>query len=417
MKKVIFLILLFVICFSVSALGEEYVRIGLKYNKNVISECTVSGYDGGMLIVNAGNANVLNQTVSEVKVSFLDNTIIVSDMSDTVTHCMLSDTLAYVEIGSSNGIVCFNDKAYRGTLIFTVSSGGIQVVNYVDIEEYLRSVVPSEMPAGWNIEALKAQAVCARNYTMINKGKFKSYGFDLDDSTASQVYKGVSTENPQSDLAVEQTRGIILLYEDKPASLFYYSSSGGYTEDVKNVWGGTTFPYLISVPDPYDIRTQWSVRYTFPELKTKLLSLGIDIGDVKKFEVTKRTESGRAAEVVITGTNGSYTATRDKTRNILGFKSSMYFVYSGGENIGSEYSVLTSKGLEKRKINSGIMTSEGLMNLPYEVVPENEVIFEGYGFGHGIGLSQYGAKGFADNGYTYDKILLHYFPGTVLGKY
>ncbi len=417
MKKILIFSFIFTVFLSLNAYCEEYVRIGLKYNTKAIASCNVSAYEDGAVIVNIGDQNLINATDNAVNLVFDNGNITVMDKNNATAHYVLSDTSSFIEVASTNNIVSFDGKAYRGTLIFTSTPTGIQVVNYVEIDEYLKSVVPSEMPSSWNIEALKAQAVCARNYTIINKGKYQKYGFDLDDTTACQAYSGISSENPRTTQAVEETKGVIALYEEKPASLFYYSSSGGFTEDVKNVWGSTNYPYLISVADPYDPLTEWNVKFTSAQLKDRLLSVGIDVGDVKSIEVTKRTDSGRAVETVITGSTGSYTAKLEKTRNVFGFKSSMYTVSSAGQTVVTPKAVITEYGTENRYIDRPVITAKGIIPVEKSSASPDEFVFTGYGWGHGIGMSQYGAKGFADNGYTYDRIILHYFPGTTLGTY
>ncbi len=416
-QKVLIFSFIFIVFLSLNAYCEEYVKIGLKYNTKAVSSCKVSAYDNGAVIVNVGAENLINATDNAVNLLYDNGSITVMDKNNVAPHFVMTDTSSFIEIGSTNNIVELDGKAYRGTLIFTSTPNGIQVVNYVGIEDYLKSVVPSEMPSSWNIEALKTQAVCARNYTVVNKGKLSKYGFDLDDTTACQAYAGISSENPRTTQAVEETKGIIALYEDKPANLFYYSSSGGYTEDVKNVWGSTNYPYLVSVPDPYDPLSKWEVKFTSSELKDKLFSVGIDVGDIKGVEVTKRTDAGRAVEVIITGSTGSYTAKLEKTRNVFGLKSSMYTISSSGEAVLTPKSVITEYGVEKRYISRPVMTAKGIVPLETTQGSPDEFVFTGYGWGHGIGMSQYGSKGFADNGYTYDKIILHYFPGTTLGTY
>ncbi len=417
MKKTVFMTAVFIIILSLNAFCEEYVKIGLRYNTKAVLSCNVSAYNDGAVIVNIGAENLINATDSAVNLVFENGTITVMDKTNSAPHFVLTDASSFIEIGSTNNIVSIDGKAYRGTLIFTPVSNGIQVVNYIEIEDYLKSVVPSEMPSSWNIEALKAQTICARNYTVTNKGKYAKYGFDLDDTTACQAYSGISTENERTNQAVEETRGVIALYDGKPASLFYSSSSGGYTEDVKNVWGSSGYPYLISVPDPYDSMTEWKVSFTASELKNRLSSVGVDVGDVISVEVTKRTDAGRALETVITGTAGTHTAKLEKTRNIFGFKSSMYTVSSGGNSAVTPRSVITEYGIEKRMIERPVMTAKGIIQPEKTISAPGEFSFTGYGYGHGIGMSQYGAKGFADNGYTYDKIILYYFPGTTLGTY
>jgi stage II sporulation protein D len=143
--------------------------------------------------------------------------------------------------------VRFNEKAYRGRLeVFANSHGTLTVVNVVALEDYVRGVVPNELsPGGWpELEALKAQAVAARTYTISNLGRFSTEGFDLTPDTRSQVYGGRSTEHPLTDRAVFETRGRIATYLGKPINAYYTSTCGGRTEDAENIFGGEALPYL-----------------------------------------------------------------------------------------------------------------------------------------------------------------------------
>ena len=254
------------------------------------------------------------------------------------------------------------------------NGGNITVINVIDVESYLYSVVGKEMSPSWNIEALKAQAVCARTYAMKNLGKYKSYGFDLCTTQASQVYDGVIAEYPSTIRAVRETAFQVVRYEGKPCEVFYFSSSGGVTESVENVWG-TPYPYLKSVEDPYEnpaeaSKSSWSVKFTKEELKIKLAAKDVNIGDILDIKVTEAAPSGRATALTFYGTEGEWTAVRDKTRTTLSLNSQNYII-----------------------------------------IPEEDgtFTFDGKGWGHGIGMSQWGAKGMADQGFTYSEILNWYF--------
>ncbi len=135
---------------------------------------------------------------------------------------------------------------YRGDINIYNVDKKLVVINKVPLEDYLLGVVPSEMPYRWNIEAHKAQAIVARSYAIANLGKRGSHGYDLKDNAQDQVYKGVSAEKPQTSLAVQQTRNIVLTYNNKVIPAYYHASSGGKTKDASEVWV-KNLPYIHAV--------------------------------------------------------------------------------------------------------------------------------------------------------------------------
>ena len=145
------------------------------------------------------------------------------------------------------GYVCTKSKWYRGILIVQNKGGKLTVINDVSIEDYIKGVVPAEMPAGWETEAHKAQAVAARSYAVANLGKRASLGFDLKDTPEDQAYGGASVETAKTNKAVEDTKGIVLTYDMKVITAYYSASAGGKSVSASDVWGGN-LPYLRSVP-------------------------------------------------------------------------------------------------------------------------------------------------------------------------
>ena len=150
---------------------------------------------------------------------------------------------------NGNGFVSAKKRWYRGKLIIQNRNGKLTVINDIDIENYLKGVIPSEMPIGWDFEAHKAQAIAARSYALANLGKRASNGYDLNDTPNDQAYGGASAETKGTTQAVNDTRGIVLTYNQKIISAFYTASAGGQTKTA-NGWGGDV-PYLRSVPS-YD---------------------------------------------------------------------------------------------------------------------------------------------------------------------
>lgn len=148
---------------------------------------------------------------------------------------------------TNNGFCCAKKKWYRGELILKANEGNLIVINNLNLEEYLRGVVPSEMPSKWNFEAQKAQAIAARSYAIANLNKRASRGYDLKDTPEDQAYGGASSETAQTNKACDDTRGIVITYDKKVIPAYYSASAGGHTINSGDVWA-TDLPYLRSVP-------------------------------------------------------------------------------------------------------------------------------------------------------------------------
>lgn len=277
-------------------------------------------------------------------------------------------------IESDKNIVYLNQKGYRGKFELHNVLGKIYIINVLNIEEYLYSVVPSEMPSGWNIEALKAQAVASRTYSyyhlLKNGGKTI---YDLDATTNFQVYKGIASENKATTEAVQQTAGIIMIYNYEPILAYFHSTSGGKTADDRDVWPGSDLPYLESVECRYGINSphyQWTAELTLAEITRALEGKYKRLGIIQKISFKKNND--RVVEVVITHNNGTITIT------------------------GNDFRLL--------------FTSGKLKSTYFSAKRDNKVLhIYGHGWGHGVGMCQWGAKGRAESGIKYDKILSYYY--------
>ena len=212
---------------------------------------------------------------------------------------------------------------YRGALEFRTVAGGVQTVDALGLDDYVRGVVASEMPSGWSPEALKAQAVAARTYAITSNVGGNGYGLYSD--TRSQAYGGVAAETPSTDAAVAATRGQIVTYNGAPATTFFSSSSGGQTEDIENVWlGSTPEPWLRGVSDPYDGAGanpyhRWSYQLT---LSAAARDLGSRVkGALVGIEVTRRGVSPRVISAQVIGTGGRTSVTGPQLQGIFGLPS------------------------------------------------------------------------------------------------
>lgn len=148
---------------------------------------------------------------------------------------------------SGSGFISAKNKWYRGFFIIYNKNGELVVINNIDIENYIKGVVPSEMPSGWNYEAHKAQAIASRSYALANLGKRASMGYDLKDTPEDQAYGGASAESARTNKAVTETKGIVLIYDLKIIPAYYSASAGGQSKASGDVWN-KNLPYLQSVP-------------------------------------------------------------------------------------------------------------------------------------------------------------------------
>jgi stage II sporulation protein D len=214
-------------------------------------------------------------------------------------------------------------RPYRGSLVLTSDGKKVTVVNNVGLEQYLYGVVPSEMPHDWHPEALRAQAVVARSYALAVR---KTGGaFDLYPDTRSQVYRGVEGEWSEANAAVDATAGQVLLYQGRVAVTYFFSTSGGRTAAISDVWNSEPVPYLVSVPDPYDSLSphhDWGpLEFSASTLRAKLKVPG-RLLDVR----TNVNDSLRAASVTAVGTSGAFTVPAADMRRILGLRSTWFRV-------------------------------------------------------------------------------------------
>ena len=327
-------------------------------------------------------------------------------------------------------ILKMNNTYYRGDIeVGRRPESDLTVINIVPFEQYLYGVVPVEMEAGSHPEALKAQAVAARTYALNCLGKHGDLGFDLCCTSYCQVYKGYSAEKASTNSAVDATKGKKVMYNGQLAKVFYFSSSGGKTEDVENVWG-VPLPYLKSVEDNYENgksrNYSWQAVYAADEIKNIMIDRKIDLGNILGITINKLSQAGRVTELTVKGTKGERTYTRYGCKTFLSRLCSQWYdistdadayaVNSSPEKIRVqlEGKRAVSKEGEKTIGSSSdkvFIIGAGSLKRSIPAVP-SAYTFTGSGWGHGVGMSQEGAKGMANAGFTYEQILKHYFIGT-----
>lgn len=280
------------------------------------------------------------------------------------------------------GELSLDGRRYRGALELRHRGGGLTAVNIVPVDGYLRSVVPEEMPVGWPAEAIKAQSVAARSFALASRGRHASEGYDLCTTTHCQLYTGTAAEKSASDAAIKATRGEVLTYGGKPIEALFHTDSGGMTENSEDVWGSHV-PYLRAAKDTPAKTMPWTKTISRADLGRKLAAKGHTIGRVRSLALSPlaigraakdRTASGRVKTMTVKGTKGTATLSGTTWRSLLGLKSTLF----------------------DAKLAKDMVT------------------FTGYGSGHGLGISQWGAERMAAKGASYAEILHHYYTGTKL---
>ena len=294
----------------------------------------------------------------------------------------LRSEVLVIRPAAKSGELSLDGRRYRGALELRHKSGGLTAVNIVPVDDYLRSVVPEEMPVDWPAEAIKAQSVAARSFALASRGRHASEGYDLCTTTHCQLYTGTAAEKSASNAAIKATRGEVLTYGGKPIEALFHTDSGGMTENSEDVWGSHV-PYLRAAKDTPAKTMPWTKTISRADLERKLAAKGHDIGKVRSLVLSPltigrsakdRTASGRVKTMTVKGTKGTATLSGTTWRSLLGLKSTLF----------------------DAKLAKDMVT------------------FTGYGSGHGLGISQWGAKRLAETGKSYADILHHYYTGTKL---
>ncbi|GHV36763.1 stage II sporulation protein SpoIID [Synergistales bacterium] len=406
---------------------------------------------------------------------------------------------------SSGGLLSFNGRKYRGVFLLTKN---FTLIDTLDVEDYLRGVLPAEAGSSQSEEYLKAHAISSRTFAIKKSLGRGTRGYDVTDGTADQVYKGAGVETGATDKAVRATTGEVLTYEGDLASTFFHSDSGGHTASVAQVWG-QDIPYLRGVKEPVSYNSpnsNWTAKISSAQVQTALSKLKATVGAVREIRVSETDRGGRAAMLTFVGSGGSASVKAGDFRMAVGpdtLKSTMLTTGAVSPNPSQAPTIdkpavpnipaLSRKGApparppvntpappvptsdvplsEKEEDRLSQMTRDGvfsaaeLMDMlknPKKLkgyfylglqrsgrvsaetkrpkvempnvskgddfkgrvgeavlVPDSagNFTFHGKGWGHGVGLSQWGAKTLSEQGWTAERILEHYYNGAVVKKF
>lgn len=297
--------------------------------------------------------------------------------------CGSEKPLAVRPLGDTKCITLYNELEYFGDFQFARLSGDqyLTAVNYVDIEDYTKGVIPYEMYVFWPDEALKAQAMCARNFVATSFNRYRAHGFDVTADVYSQVYKGIGDATSKTNAAVDASAGKYIRHEGALCQTFFYSSDGGATESAENVWG-IHVPYLVGVFDPYekDVDTyaeEWSYLCSPEDLQTM-----VNVRESAEMDLIKEvncvyTDMGNIQSI-------TFVDITDKTHTVVGNRCNYVM---------------------------------GAKSQRFTVIPDEDGNFlvEGSGWGHNCGMSQYGAYAMAEHhGKTAEEIIKFYYTGVYI---
>lgn len=424
---------------NTQAPAETSLRIGIGRSLTAAEVQAAGGLQviaGGTLLrqVEANQALTISLIEGRIQVSGLEGTT--AGPIQIATHPTSTGQASYLR---------YKGREYRGIIeiLVTAKEKRLSVVNIVTMEEYLRSVVAREMPCGWHPEALKAQAVASRSFARFNIGRFADEGFDLDDTTATQAYTGVTGECASASRAVEATRGQVLTANGRVANALYFSSSGGHTENNEIIYPtGSPLSYLRGVPDfdnlPNNPHFAWQHTFRLDEFAERLRSrVALDsIATVRPGPVIG--VSGRPQRWIVADSAGrSVTLTGQEMRSALGLKSppremrvqitaavvpdrqietnSVIHVVGGDRVLRARSTV----GTYVAGGSGGPVPTRGAVvtRAKSASTTEGTITVIGGGNGPGVGMSQWGAQGMALlQAKTYTEILAHFYRGTTLAS-
>lgn len=346
-----------------ASLKPEMVRVALLKSAEIIS------LDGDDLTLTDGRGESLRFATLPLQVKRVKNSLVVNGVPVSSLVATAPSTLRV------------NGKGYRGQIEIVPGDKGLLVINELPLEEYLIGLINCEISSQWPIEVVKAQAVIARSYALYQKTARKDAPYQLESSVMDQVYNGCDIEDSRAARGVRETAGEVLTYAGRIIQAFYHSNCGGHTEASENVWG-MALPYLTGVDCKYCLEVpslQWEQSIPLHKLEASLKNGGYSVAGLKDIVAGARNRSGRLQEVMLVAAKGRTVISAVNFRKAVGFsiiKSTNFTVKTAG----------------------------------------SEAVFAGVGYGHGVGLCQWGAKQRAESGFDYHEILTYYYPGVKIEK-
>jgi len=363
LTKIFFSIIIF-FCMHLNSTQMIKISIGIEKKQAIIS--------GSNLLLKIGNERIstsANQLTLEAgKYGIVFNKKTLNSMRTTI---------------SSNNLIYYNNRAYHRKIEIIWNKinkkSHLLIIHHLPLEDYVLGTVASEMPTSWPLEALKAQSIAARTYALEKKYKSLHKLYHMESTVLHQVYSGIKNINKKVNKAVKETKGKVIVFKNILIQAMFHSTCGGKTENSCDVWGGN-LPYLISVDCIYcKLSNTYKWNRKFSTLKTNYALRGM-VDQIKHIYILKKSKAGRTKKIKIKGYKKTKIITANQFRGRLGFSN---------------------------------MPSTWFSSLIFKY---NKLYIKGRGFGHGVGLCQWGACGMAKANYKAKQIITHYYPGTEIRK-
>ncbi|MCL2772465.1 MAG: SpoIID/LytB domain-containing protein [Oscillospiraceae bacterium] len=411
-----------------------------------------AGYSLNVTDDPATTAVAINPATDEILFEFQDgnnNLAIAAALPSNAGNVTYGQSITELSMNTTGLITSPANNLYSGAFIYRIHSAGVEIIGLMSLEDYVKGVVPNEISPAWSTEALKAFAIVSRTYAVHNMGKHAADGFMLCNDTHCQLYVGLKNATDATNAAVDATKGLVVTYQNKTIDAVYCSSCGGVTENHNDAWGGNLiYPYLVSVPvpfekyaDPSHANALWTKSASPSELYEYLTQLSSYASVFRKkldspiasIKITQRSpNSNYVKSVDITDVNGHTVniTNSDSIRIAFGryansanmdiyksfkFKSNIQSA-SGASNqdieAGKTY-IINGNGMTKSTPGDGtlnVLSANGMSTVK-AYASGSDFIFDGKGWGHGVGLSQWAMQDLALTGVGYEAIIKTFYTG------
>jgi stage II sporulation protein D len=352
-----------VACF---AQAPNYVRVAVAKDASTLSVKVMGRYE----IINPDSQKILTEGSNlKTTVTTYKNLILLGKTTSDSNRVLIK------KIGPEPIII--NGRRFRGNIELIKKDAGFLAVNHIDLEDYVKGILYHEASHYWPEEALRAQAIVSRSYAVYQMHESKSKDYDVTSDIYSQVYGGSASERFRTNRAVDKTKGLILTYQGRAIPTYFHATCAGHTEDASMLWN-INIPPLKGVECGFCKESphfNWHYVLALGEIRQKLVDAGYKISGIKDIVILGKDNSGRITDLNIISANKDLKISAKDFRNIIG---------------------------------PNIIRST---NFTVSVV-KDDAVFEGFGWGHGVGLCQWGAYFMAKQGLTAEVILKYYYPGT-----
>lgn len=446
--KIFILLIILILLFTNNSFAdsitesEQKIYLNIKLTRPIIDKQLINlKSDTGFSLYSIEDKDnplfIIGNIKMKAKLSEIGNISLVDELGSLIFDLPMDGSILIASNDLENPIIYVENSRYRDYIRFYNQEDEIIVINHVDLDNYLYGVLALEMSPSFHFEALKAQAIASKNFALTST-KHDQYNYNLCDTTCCQVYGGFDRENPTTNLAVDETKNILAYYEGELITSYYHSTSSGYTEDSANVWS-KEIPYLKSVEDHFSSdspHSSWSISLNLQELRRKLEITEIHLGEIQEIYTLDVNSTGKVDKIKIVGKLGEVTISGAQFRSIIGntnMKSAWFTIEDNQSNNNNQVYVIGGttnrpklidintaykidkynrlpviRGVATRALGSSESREIGG---PRSIISGDEILIQGRGYGHGVGMSQRGAIKMAELGYSFDEILKYYYTG------